>query len=624
MCYLDCFQLFVLWQDGWHALLYAALCGNKTGVKHLLEYDSRLLLHPSTVSLCHFSCVLSCAVDLPISRSPGCAAQSGWTALMCAVRGGYIEIIELILNNMKNVLGHMKEKNQKGQTALDIGLEEHDAATSADKKARYKRIVTLLQCVEKEPPDILPNPGAKRVNLVHAAQFALDNFLSKPYSNPTTSDCVAVFGIERHNHALAHSIRVCLYVPVVSYYFRKNLGDEYALSTEELACIQLCALFSVAGRENENSWSDNPDDYAKFRKGSASAFARYVVEIGQEHLVKKYSTLVESYLDPVVFNTHVVIARTAHNMDLMRCFPVDEMDEMVDRVSMQLNNPDDSRAMFNYSSACLLATGNRILGSHFPCPYDQVLFVSCSKCAKTCFDRIGAVELPYNAPDILDVDHTPVVASSSLPPPPPPPYVSPPPSCPPSPSLAAEGTIEVAPRSFRASVYRQLYNDPTLGASKNLFDLFATAKDFVKAYCIDIGVDTVRIATYFEELQTHFTKLPLEDEHVDAVTVAIMCLWTSSSLLENREFCSILNTVIRGDDRKLLSLAMPLIRALNQLCNSMRHNAAPPVLWPTNNVLYRGGGLPDEHKKFFTVGKMYRCAAFTATSSTQAGMLEFL
>ena len=32
------------------------------------------------------------------------------------------------------------------------------------------------------------------------------------------------------------------------------------------------------------------------------------------------------------------------------------------------------------------------------------------------------------------------------------------------------------------------------------------------------------------------------------------------------------------------------------------------------NVTFRGGGLPDEHRSFFTVGKKYRTTRFVATS----------
>ena len=46
--------------------------------------------------------------------------------------------------------------------------------------------------------------------------------------------------------------------------------------------------------------------------------------------------------------------------------------------------------------------------------------------------------------------------------------------------------------------------------------------------------------------------------------------------------------------------------------------------YPPNSRTYRGGGLPDEHKAFFTEGKKYRVPGFLASYYSEDKAYEFM
>ena len=63
-----------------------------------------------------------------------------------------------------------------------------------------------------------------------------------------------------------------------------------------------------------------------------------------------------------------------------------------------------------------------------------------------------------------------------------------------------------------------------------------------------------------------------------------------------------------------------LVRGINALlANHRTHSNGPlspvrPPAFPKDGETYRGAGLPDEHRAFYTVGKKYRVPGFLATS----------
>ncbi len=55
------------------------------------------------------------------------------------------------------------------------------------------------------------------------------------------------------------------------------------------------------------------------------------------------------------------------------------------------------------------------------------------------------------------------------------------------------------------------------------------------------------------------------------------------------------------------------VRAINILL-VIRREKHENIRFPMNGLVYRGGGLGDAHKGFYTVGKSFRVAGFLATS----------
>ena len=111
-------------------------------------------------------------------------------------------------------------------------------------------------------------------------------------------------------------------------------------------------------------------------------------------------------------------------------------------------------------------------------------------------------------------------------------------------------------------------------------------------------------------------------EALGAVPRVAQRLWTSAQRLcgegvpaaQRREFCSLLNAAVRGDDAGLLAAAMPLIRAINSLCVIRGARPEARLRFPPAHCCFRGGGLPDAHRGFFAPGVKYRVPGYLATS----------
>ena len=92
-------------------------------------------------------------------------------------------------------------------------------------------------------------------------------------------------------------------------------------------------------------------------------------------------------------------------------------------------------------------------------------------------------------------------------------------------------------------------------------------------------------------------------------------LWTSASTFEgmgdhDKEFCSLLNAAIQSDHAELAPPAAALARGINAMCVEGRGGAALP--FPPGGITYRGGGFNDDHRGFFTEGKVFRQPFFLA------------
>ena len=122
--------------------------------------------------------------------------------------------------------------------------------------------------------------------------------------------------------------------------------------------------------------------------------------------------------------------------------------------------------------------------------------------------------------------------------------------------------------------------------------------------------------------------LPLQYDHPlppPQVPTAAQRLWTSPQPMSERHdfgLHAIINSAIREDDPEEAPAAAVISRALNSLLVFRR----PPVElhFPPGATVWRGGGLPDAHRAFYTAGKMYRVPGFLATSFSEDKAYEFM
>ena len=103
-------------------------------------------------------------------------------------------------------------------------------------------------------------------------------------------------------------------------------------------------------------------------------------------------------------------------------------------------------------------------------------------------------------------------------------------------------------------------------------------------------------------------------EILNQIPGACQHMWTSSLHLRGCEFCSILHEAICVDDPVVSQNVMSIVRGINSF-SVTRNFGVSGVLWPLDNTLYQGGGLPDQHQSFFTVGKVYCVPIFLAMST---------
>lgn len=238
-----------------------------------------------------------------------------------------------------------------------------------------------------------------------SCRVCLSAFLSKPYSLEVTNDQTEVFGVHRHNHGLAYSLRCCAYVPHVVSALQLD-ADFYDPSLIEF--LQICMVFLVVGRQNEVTWSaEDSTLYDFFHENSADAFAGFVNDAGlsaekgnvAESQGVDFKSLVQFCLDPSSKEYNhpcYKVARLCHNLDLLRCYDGD-----VNPLSELDHAPAHQRVLVQYAEKCLQATGNRILASSChghsvsPQKYQKNVFVECSTDPLACFRKINAVAIPH-------------------------------------------------------------------------------------------------------------------------------------------------------------------------------------------------------------------------------------
>lgn len=166
-------------------------------------------------------------------------------------------------------------------------------------------------------------------------------------------------------------------------------------------------------------------------------------------------------------------------------------------------------------------------------------------------------------------------------------------------------------RTFATSNFKRHFDNaeaPTLqhvllGALHAMLDAYSRRRNIPAAATLD----------FFRRLERGaFANV---DEMLKDVPSACERLWTSKETMcpaHDLELCSVLNAVLRDDNDDEVTHAAVLVRGINRLC--ITRNRPNGVPFPPDGVTHRGGGFNDDHKVFFTPGKVYRVPGFVASS----------
>ncbi|MDF1654494.1 MAG: SidE phosphodiesterase domain-containing protein [Coxiellaceae bacterium] len=101
-------------------------------------------------------------------------------------------------------------------------------------------------------------------------------------ANPFADLVDSRFGISRHNHALAHHVRVCMLVePSINYFKQHATSEEFRkfcdhLTPDELIIIKIMMIFSKTGRESEVSATSDLETYMKYQRASVKHFTNFL------------------------------------------------------------------------------------------------------------------------------------------------------------------------------------------------------------------------------------------------------------------------------------------------------------------------------------------------------------
>jgi len=323
-----------------------------------------------------------------------------------------------------------------------------------------------------------------------------------------------------------------------------------------------------------------------------------------------------------------------HTLDLLRCSPrrnpVDEYEDEIGR--------DAAQSISEIAESLLIATGNRVIfsvTSRGPREYQEETFVQCSCDPRFCLEKIAAV---LGTP------------------------------------------TECKPRvTFKTSRYLELYgllDDPKVEPLEYDDEVWPVARKLV---AVRLNSDPYASLPQGEKKQfgEKFFKALKEDwkeavtkekttafgeELGDAQTVAVR-LWSSAKRItgigSERELCSFINEAIRDDREDMMEPVVQFSRLMNTFLVNRRESGkklhielfdkleTPPeksnmqaaierhfrlerphasfifAKWDYR-VMYRGGGIDPNLKRFFEKGRKYRAPAFLSTSFSEEKAQAFI
>ena len=221
----------------------------------------------------------------------------------------------------------------------------------------------------------------------------------------------------------------------------------------------------------------------------------------------------------------------------------------------------------------------------------------------------------------------------------------------------AAAAASSGPVSFAESSYRRLLSQ--VGKEPTKAEVRMALRDLLLAYLpLDAADKEVReVVTTVEALlaEASYSKLnrlrgvlrgQMQRSPTEKTMWAALRLWSSDRRIASSrgkvELCSLLNHAIREDREPALRHALVLTRAINLFCTKPKNTrrlwgfyesetaSGRNDRWPNGrnsdakDTTFRGGGLPDEHRAFFAVGRRFRSRMFVASSFRRRVALYFM
>lgn len=245
--------------------------------------------------------------------------------------------------------------------------------------------------------------------LLEECQFVYDEYLSKPFTENWCKfdwELITSQGvIYRPNHGLAHVMRVAQLVEVVAeFLMHYDTENCFNFSNRDIQIIQLTAIFSVVGRQNDAGFRDmdeeNKDAYKRYKQTSSEAFRNYVSQKSFLNMTKveiaNFSNNILTMGELDQSTPSAILLALAHKLDLLRCFtPVG--DSLNTHIINPLNQHMDKSAtdiLLAYAENLLHASGDRVMSGQKMASYHDTLFYAVSTNVDSCFNAIDSVPKP--------------------------------------------------------------------------------------------------------------------------------------------------------------------------------------------------------------------------------------
>ena len=240
------------------------------------------------------------------------------------------------------------------------------------------------------------------VNLLAAAKYAYENYLSKPYTlkegkdwqmdwqyqHPTNGKVIS-----RPNHGLAHTLRKLFYLPSIleHYIAHQKLPEfEVKLLRNDIKVMQLALLFFISGRENDLGSQGNEVHFKRFREQSADNFERYVKAAGIKLTAEKileYKEAMRWFDNPedkgLVKHIRQILWQF-HFIDLIRCLTPEQFNGAISYVDKNMGQARREQ-LIQLAQLSIEKTGDRLMAMEPKRGHQPDLFVEASSSVESCF-----------------------------------------------------------------------------------------------------------------------------------------------------------------------------------------------------------------------------------------------